>query len=61
MTNKGTLSICGPVRDGQFTVWIVRGPKGGVVKEFFTRKEAREFIRARRKARAHRKELAHVS
>jgi len=58
MACKTGLTICGPVRDGQFTVWYVRGPKGGVVKEFLTRKEAREFIRTRRKTR---KELAHVS
>lgn len=41
-------SICGPIRNGQFTVWVVRGPKGGQLGEFFTREAARKYIRAHR-------------
>jgi hypothetical protein len=40
-----TLSICGPVKDGQFTVWVVRGPRGGQVAEFLTRKAARYYVK----------------
>jgi len=52
MSNRRTVgrpTICGPVKDGQFTVWVVRGPKGGQLGEFFTREAARQFIRTHRK------------
>jgi hypothetical protein len=47
---KGRASkptICGPIRNGQFTVWVVRGSKGGQLGEFFTREAARKFVQAR--------------
>ncbi len=54
------LSICGPLKDGQFTVWVVRGPKGGQLGEFFTRTAARNFIKTHKKVRI-RKELLHAN
>jgi len=50
-------SICGPVKDGQFTVWVVRGPKGGQLGEFFTREAARQFIKTHKRTK---KELLHA-
>jgi hypothetical protein len=60
MSNRRSAgpSICGPVKDGQFTVWVVRGPKGGQLGEFFTREAARLFIKTHRKPK---KELLHVT
>ncbi len=51
--SKGKVSrptICGPLKDGQFTVWVVRGPKGGQLGEFFSREAARQYIRKHKKA-----------
>lgn len=55
----GKLSICGPVKDGQFTVWVVRGPKGGQLGEFITRAAATRFVKTHRKFKV-RKELLHA-
>lgn len=57
-SKEGTLSICGPCRDGQFTVWYVRGPKGGTLGEFVTREAARAFVKARKRNK--RKELTNA-
>lgn len=56
---KQKLSICGPVKDGQFTVWVVRGPKGGELGEFFTRTAARKYVKTHKKVRVQ-KELLHA-
>lgn len=53
------LSICGPLKDGQFTVWVVRGPKGGQLGEFFSRHAARHFVKTHKKFKV-RKELLHA-
>ena len=53
MASKGALTICGPCKDGQFTVWYVRGPKGGTLGEFITRKAARAFIKSRKRGKAY--------
>lgn len=54
---KQLLSICGPMKDGQFTVWMVRGPRGGCVAEFLSRKAARAFVKNKLKHHHHHKEL----
>lgn len=54
------LSICGPLKDGQFTVWVVRGPKGGQLGEFFSRSAARHFVKTHKRFKE-KKELLHAS
>lgn len=39
------LKIYGPCQDGMFSSWQVLGPHNGFIAEFFTRKEAAEFIK----------------
>ena len=56
----GKPTICGPLKDGQFTVWVVRGPKGGQLGEFFTRAAARHFIKTHKRFRE-KKETLHVA
>ena len=54
------LSICGPIKDGQFTVWVVRGPKGGQLGEFFSRQAARKYVKTHKKIKI-KKELLHAT
>ncbi len=63
MSNKkvaGSPTICGPLKDGQFTVWVVRGPKGGQLGEFITRKAAKLFIKTHKRFKE-KKETLHVA
>lgn len=53
------LSICGPLKDGQFTVWVVRGPKGGQLGEFFSRSAARKYVKTHKHIKV-KKELLHA-
>ena len=53
------LSICGPIKDGQFTVWVVRGPKGGQLGEFFSRSAARKYVKTHKRFKEKR-ELLHA-
>ena len=57
---KTKLSICGPIKDGQFTVWVVRGPKGGQLGEFFSRESARKYVKTHKKIKI-KKELLHAT
>lgn len=43
MTKK--LKVYGPVQDGMFSTWMVVGPRGGWVAEFYTKKDAKDFIK----------------
>jgi len=60
MNKKMKLSICGPIKDGQFTVWVVRGPKGGQLGEFFSRDAARTYVKTHKKIKI-KKELLHAT
>jgi hypothetical protein len=39
------LTIYGPARDGEFSCWIVYGPRGGEKAWFYTKKAAEEYVR----------------
>lgn len=53
------LSVCGPLKDGQFTVWVVRGPKGGQLGEFLSREAARRYVKTHKRFKE-KKELLHA-
>lgn len=57
---KATFNVCGPVKDGHFNVWVVRGPNGGHLGSFVSREAARQFIKTHRQMRD-KKELMHVA
>jgi len=46
---KSKYEVYGPVRDGMFTCWQVRGPRGGKLGDFLTKRAAQEFIKQKGK------------
>ena len=39
------LILYGPARDGEFSCWIVYGPRGGEKAWFYKKKEALKYIK----------------